>query len=353
MNFSLSEKKIGTDSPCFIIAEMSANHNQSYDLAVKTVEAAKEVGADAIKFQTYTPDTITIDSDQEYFKINHGTIWDGKTLYELYEEAYMPWEWQPKLKETAESLGLVCFSSPFDPTAVDFLEKMNVPAYKIASPEITDIPLIKYVASKGKPILISTGIATLNDISQAVKACREVNNNQIALLKCTSSYPAPIEEANLNTLPDIVERFDTVVGISDHTLGIVIPVTAIALGAKIIEKHFILDKSTETPDSKFSLDKNEFKNMVEAVRIAEDSLGSINYDLSADIKRVRQNSRSLFVVEDIKVGNEFTNENIKSIRPGQGVHPAFIDQIIGKKATKNYKKGTPVSEDFLTCSDCE
>ncbi len=351
MNFKISDKNVGADRPCFIIAEMSANHNQSYDLAVKTVEAAHEAGADAIKFQTYTPDTITIDSDQEYFKINHGTIWDGKTLYELYEEAYMPWEWQPKLKETAESLGLVCFSSPFDHTAVDFLEKMNVPAYKIASPEITDIPLIKYVASKGKPILISTGIATLNDISQAVKACREVNNNQIALLKCTSFYPAPIEEANLNTLPDIVERFDTVVGISDHTLGIVIPVTAIALGAKIIEKHFILDKSIVSPDSEFSLDKSEFKNMVKAVRIAEDSLGSINYDLSVDIKKVRQNSRSLFVVEDIKVGNKFTNKNIKSIRPGQGMPPVFIDKLIGKKAKKNYKKGTPVLEDMIPCTD--
>ena len=351
MNFNISSKIVGINNPSFIIAEMSANHNKNFDLAVKTIEAAKEIGADAIKLQTYTPDTITIDSEQEYFKINQGSIWDGKTLHELYKEAYMPWDWQPKLKEIADSIGLICFSAPFDFTAVDFLEKMNVPAYKIASPEITDLPLIKYAASKGKPVIISTGIANFDDISKAVSACREVDNNQIALLKCTSSYPAPAKDANLHTIPDIKKQFDTIVGISDHTLGTVIPVASVALGAKIIEKHFILDKSIKTPDSKFSLDKNEFKKLIDNVRITEDALGSITYDLSEDVKKARQNSRSLFVVENIKAGNEFTNKNIKSIRPGQGASPEFLDKLIGKKATKDYKKGTPVRKNFITSLD--
>lgn len=343
----IGNRKIGQGQPIFIVAELSSNHNQNFNVAVNMVKAAKEVGVDAIKLQTYTADTITIDCDNEYFQIKQGTIWDGKTLHGLYQEAYTPWEWQPKLKQLADDLGLICFSSPFDKTAVDFLEDMKVPAYKIASFEITDTPLIQYVASKGKPIIISTGIARKEDIEEAVNSCRKVGNNQIVLLKCTSTYPAPIEEANLKTIPDLAERFNVISGLSDHTLGITVPVTSVALGAKVIEKHFILDKNIGGPDAAFSLDMAEFKVMVNAVRETEQALGTVNYELSEKVKKNREFSRSLFVVKDMKAGEMFTEEKVKSIRPGYGLAPKCFEEVIGKKAAKNIVRGTPLSWDFI------
>lgn len=331
----------------FIIAELSANHNQKYEIAAESIKAIKECGADAVKLQTYTPDTITINCDNEYFQIKQGTIWDGVTLYELYKKAYTPWEWQPKLKEIAEKLGLICFSTPFDKTAVDFLEEMNVPAYKIASFEIVDIPLIEYIASKGKPIIISTGIATEDEIKEAVDACRRMNNNQIALLKCTSEYPAPIEDANLNTIPLLKEKFNTVVGLSDHTIGTTAPVAAVALGARIIEKHFILDKNLGGPDSSFSLEPHEFKKMVDEIRQVEKALGKATLELNDKIKKSRTFARSLFAVKDIKAGEILTEENVKSIRPSYGLPPKYLKDVLGKKAKADIKKGTPLNWDLI------
>ena len=347
MMIVLKNSLIGDSNPVFIIAELSANHLQNFNLAVDTMRAIKESGADAVKLQTYTPDTITIDSDTEYFQINQGTLWDGKTLYQLYQEAYTPWEWQPKLKEIAEELDLVCFSSPFDRTSVDFLEEMNVPAYKVASFEITDIPLIEYIASKGKPVIISTGIAKLADIEEAVNACKRMGNDQIVLLKCTSAYPAPLEEVNLRTIPNLADTFNAVVGLSDHTLGISVPIAAVALGAKIIEKHFILDRNMGGPDAAFSIEPHEFRAMVKAVRDVEKALGTVNYDLTEKTKKSREFSRSLFVVEDMKEGAVFTERNIRSIRPGFGLAPKFIKDILGKKAKTNIKRGTPLSKDLI------
>jgi pseudaminic acid synthase len=332
----------------FIIAELSANHNQKFELAVETIKAAKDCGVDAIKLQTYTPDTITIDCDNEYFQIKQGTIWDGKTLYQLYKEAYTPWEWQPRLKKLAEELGMICFSSPFDKTAVDFLEDINVPAYKIASFEITDIQLIEYVASKGKPVIISTGIARLEDIQLAIDTCKKAGNEQIALLKCTSAYPTPLEEVNLLTIPDIKERFKTLVGLSDHTLGISVPLAAVSLGAKIIEKHFILDRKLGGPDAAFSLEPDEFTQMVKSVREVEKALGKVSYELSEKIEKSREFSRSLFAVKDIKKGEVLTDKNVLSIRPGFGLHPKFLNEVIGKKAKDNIKKGTPLSWELIS-----
>jgi pseudaminic acid synthase len=332
----------------FIIAELSANHNQKVELAVETIKAAKGCGVDAVKLQTYTPDTITLDCDNEYFQIKQGTIWDGKNLYQLYKEAYTPWEWQPKLKKLAEELGMICFSSPFDKTAVDFLEDMNVPAYKIASFEITDIPLIEYVASKGKPVIISTGIARLEDIQLAIDACKKAGNEQIVLLKCTSAYPTPLEEVNLLTIPDMKERFKTLVGLSDHTIGISVPLAAVSLGARIIEKHFILDRKLGGPDAAFSLEPDEFAQMVKSVREVEKALGKVNYELSEKIEKSREFSRSLFAVKDIKKGETLDNENIRSIRPGFGLHPKFLHEVIGKKAKDNIKKGTPLSWELIS-----
>jgi len=338
--FSLTEK-------VFIIAELSANHQQNFDIAVESIKAIKECGADAVKLQTYTPDTITINCDNEYFQIKQGTIWDGTTLYQLYQKAYTPWEWQPKLKKTAEELGLICFSTPFDKTAVDFLEEMNVPAYKIASFEIVDIPLIEYAASKGKPIIISTGIATEEEIKEAVDACKRMNNDQIALLKCTSEYPAPIEDANLNIIPLLKEKFNTVVGLSDHTLGTVVPVAAVALGARIIEKHFILDKKLGGPDASFSLEPHEFKKMVDEIRQVEKALGKSSFELNDKIKKSRTFARSLFAVKDIRAGELLTEENIKSIRPSYGLPPKYFKIILGKRAKKDIKKGTPLNWDLI------
>jgi len=328
----------------FIIAELSANHNGSIQTAVETIRAAKRAGANAIKLQTYRPDTITLDSHQKDFLIDDNSIWRGQNLYDLYKKAYTPWEWHPKLFEVAKEEGLICFSSPFDLTAVDFLEELNNPIYKIASFEITDIPLIRYVASKGKPIIISTGIATDKDIKLALKACKGEGNKRVALLKCTSSYPAKIEEAKLMMIKDFTRRYNVVSGLSDHTLGIVAPVVAVTQGAKIIEKHFILEKSIGGPDASFSLDEKEFRKMVEAVRESELAIGKIDYSLSEKQKSARNYSRSLYVSEDVKKGDIVTESNIKSVRPGYGMHPKHLQNILGKIFTKDCRIGTRVEE---------
>jgi pseudaminic acid synthase len=336
-------KKQVHKSRVFIIAELSANHGQKIEVAIETIRAAKRAGADSIKLQTYTADTLTIDCDNEYFsQVLEGTIWEGRKLYDLYREAYTPWEWHEELFQVAAQEGLLCFSTPFDKTAVDFLEQFNPPYYKIASFEIQDIPLIEHTASKGRPMIISTGIAELEDIELAVQTCRNAGNDSITLLKCTSSYPAPIEEANLLTLPDLKKRFGVEVGLSDHTSGIVAPVVAVALGAKVIEKHFILDKSIGGPDASFSLDEKEFTAMVAAVRQAEKALGKTTYDLTEKAKDNRKFSRSLFAVKDIKAGELFTEENVRSIRPGYGLHPRYLKEVIGKKAKVDIVAGTPL-----------
>lgn len=343
----IGSRRVSTNEPVFIVAELSCNHLQKFDVAVETIKAARKAGADALKLQTYTPDTLTINCDNEYFQIKQGTLWDGKTLYQLYQEAYTPWEWQPKLKEIAEDLGLVFFSTPYNKTAVDFLEEINVPAYKVASFEITDLPLIEYIASKKGPVIISTGIATLEDIEEAVDACKRMGNDQIALLKCTSAYPAPLEDMNLKTITDMAERFKVVVGLSDHTLSISVPIASVALGASIIEKHFILDRSLGGPDAPFSLEPEEFKAMVRAVRDAEKALGTVNYELTEKMKKSREFSRSLFVVKDMKAGETFTAENIKSIRPGYGLHPKYLREVLGKKAAKDIQRGTPLGWELI------
>lgn len=343
----IAEREISEQTPAFIIAELSANHGQDFEVAIKTIKAAKEAGADAIKLQTYTADTITIDSNKEFFQVTQGTIWDGTTLYKLYQKAYTPWEWQPKLKQVAEELGLICFSSPFDKTAVDFLEQINVPAYKIASFEIVDIPLVEYVASKGKPVILSTGIAGKEEVAEAVEICRKVGNNQIALLKCTSAYPTPLDQVNLLTLTDIKESFKTVVGISDHTMSSLVSVASIPLGARIIEKHFVLDRSIDSPDSSFSLTPDEFKSLVKDVRDTEKILGSVTYELTEKSKRSREHARSLFVVEDIKAGEIFTERNVRSIRPAFGLHTRHLKEILGKQAKVDIERGTPLKWELV------
>lgn len=333
---------------CFIIAELSANHQGDINVAIETIKAAKRAGADAIKLQTYTADTITLDVKNSYFKIDQGTAWDGRYLYDLYQEAFTPWEWHKTLFEVAEQEGLACFSSPFDKTAVDFLETLNTPIYKIASFEITDIPLIAYTASKGKPMIISTGIATEDDIQLAIDTCKAQGNDDITILKCTSQYPAKIEDANLMTIPDIKTRFGVKVGLSDHSLGITAPVVSISLGAKVIEKHIMLDKSIGGPDAHFSLDEAEFKAMVDAVRNAEKSLGKVDYELTEKKKSSRAFSRSLFVVESVKAGEPLTEKNVRSIRPGFGLHPKYYNEILGKTFTKDISKGEPLSLDMIS-----
>ena len=331
--------EINKDSRVFIIAELSANHNGSLDTAIETIKAAKRAGADAIKLQTYTADTLTIDCDKDDFIIKSGSIWDGQTYYKLYQSAYTPWEWHQVLFEEAERQRLICFSSPFDKTAVDFLENLNTPAYKIASFEITDIPLIEYVASKGKPVIISTGIATQEDIELALDACYRMGNKDVALLKCTSSYPAPIEEANMLMVKDIAERFGVITGLSDHTMGNTVPVVATCFGARIIEKHFILDRSIGGPDATFSMTEDEFAEMVKSVREAEKAVGVVDYNLTEKQIKGRDFCRSLYVVKDIKVGEVITEENVRSIRPGFGLHPKYFKRIIGKRSEKAFLKG--------------
>lgn len=339
---TISNRVISREQPVFIVAELSGNHNGNLDNAIKLIKEAAKAGVDAIKFQTYTADTITIDCDNEYFQIKQGTLWGGRTLYDLYKEAYTPWDWQPKLKKIAEGEGLICFSSPFDKTAVDFLEDMDVPAYKVASFEITDIPLIEYMASKGKPIILATGIATLSEIQEAIDACKRVGNEQIAILKCTSAYPAALEDMNLKTIPNLAETFNVVAGLSDHTLGISVPIAAVALGAKIIEKHFTLCRADGGPDAAFSLEPDELKAMVKSIREIEKALGTVTYDLTDKMKDSRSFSRSLFAVRDIKKGEDFTVSNVKSIRPGYGMHTRYYNDIIGKTAKEDIIKGTPM-----------
>jgi len=324
----------------FIIAELSANHNGSLDTALETVRAAKRAGANAIKLQTYTADTLTIDCEKDDFIIKSGSIWDGQSYHKLYQSAYTPWEWHKILFEEASKEGLICFSSPFDKTAVDFLEDLNVPAYKIASFEITDIPLIEYTASKGKPIILSTGVATMKDIELALNACKKMGNHNIALLKCTSSYPAPIEEANMVMVKDFTERFGVIAGLSDHTMGATVPIVATCFGAKIIEKHFILDRSIGGPDASFSMNEKEFTDMVVAVREAESAMGIVDYNLTEKQAKGKDFSRSLYVVNDIKAGEVITDEHVKSIRPGFGLHPRFLSEFIGKIAKHDAEKGT-------------
>jgi pseudaminic acid synthase len=345
-SFKIANKIIGGNSPCFIIAELSANHNGSLDKALETVKAAKRAGADCIKLQTFTADTITLNSKEEDFKIG-GTIWDGKYLHDLYREAYTPWEWHEQIFKAAHKEGLICFSSPFDPKSVNFLETLNVPAYKIASLEITDIPLIEMVASTGKPIIISTGIATHEDIELAIRTCKNVGNDNIALLKCTTSYPAPIEEANMIMVKDMAERYDVISGLSDHTMGNVVPIVATSFGAKIIEKHFILDRSIGGPDASFSMNEEEFTSMVEDIRDAEKAIGKIDYSLTPKQLEGRKFSRSLYVVKDIKAGEVISEDNVRSIRPGYGMHPKYYNEILGKRTNIDLKGGTRLSFDSI------
>jgi N-acetylneuraminate synthase len=343
----INGRRIGPGEPTYIIAEMSGNHNQRFDDAVKIIQAAKEAGADAVKLQTYTADSLTIRSDQPYFRVGKGTLWEGRTLHDLYGEAYTPWDWQPRLQAVANDLGLDLFSTPFDSTAVDFLEEMNIPAYKIASFEIIDLPLIQLVAQIGKPIIVSTGMASLAEIDEAVRTIRNTGNEQIVLLKCNSAYPAPPEEMNLITIPHLSQVFEILVGLSDHTLGIEVSIASVTLGACIIEKHFTLSRSIPGPDSAFSLEPHEFKAMVDAVRTTEKALGSVRFGVSEHEAGSYVFRRSLFVVQDVKSGEVFTNENVRSIRPGHGLAPKHHSQIIGRRAARDIPQGTPLAWDML------
>lgn len=330
-------------SRTFIVAEMSANHNHKLENALAIIRAAKEAGADAVKLQTYTADTMTLDCDNEYFQIKQGTLWDGTTFYKLYQQAYTPWEWHKELFGYARSLGLTVFSTPFDRTAVDFLEELGNPIYKIASFEITDVPLIEYTASKGKPMIISTGIATEDEITDAVKACRRAGNDDITLLKCTSEYPARIEDANLLTIPDMARRWGVKAGLSDHTMGDAVACAAVALGATVVEKHFTTDRSLGGPDSAFSMNKEEFAAMVRRIRETEAALGKVSYDLTEKIKKDRHFARSLFACADIKKGEPFTERNIRSVRPGEGCSPKYLPELLGKPSDREYKRGEPIT----------
>lgn len=343
----IGSRRIGPGHPTYIIAEMSANHGQNFDQAVEILKAAKAAGADAIKLQTYTPDTITIDSDHELFLIQKPSLWAGRRLHELYGEAYTPWDWQPKLKDLASELGLDCFSTPFDFTAVDFLERMEVPAYKIASFELIDLPLIERVARTGKPLIMSTGMASLAEIDDAVRAFREAGGSELVLLKCNSGYPAPPEEMNLRTIPHLAAAFGVPVGLSDHTLDVAVPVTAVALGACVLEKHFTLSRAVPGPDNAFSLEPQEFRAMVEAVRTTERALGVVNYEPTAKEKISRLHRRSLFAVRDIAAGEAFTAENVRSIRPGQGLSPKYYHEVLRHRAAQAIPRGTPLAWNLI------
>ncbi len=329
----------------FIVAELSANHNGSKEIAIETIRAAKRAGADAVKLQTYRADTITLECRTPDFLINEGSVWDGEYLYDLYARAYTPWEWHEELFRVAADEGLVCFSSPFDSTAIDLLEELGNPIYKIASFEITDVGLIEYAARKGKPMVISTGVATMEDIALAVEACRAAGNHDITLLKCTSAYPAPLEEANLRMIPDLAQRFGVKAGLSDHTMGHVAPVVAVSLGATMVEKHFILDRSVGGPDASFSMDEGEFANMVKAVRGAEQALGQVDYALTEKMQLGRASCRSLYVAEDIPAGGIITRANVRSVRPGFGLHPKYLEQVLGMKARRPLERGSRLSLD--------
>ena len=346
--FSINSRKIGNEYPTYIIAELSCNHNQDINLAYKLIDAASECGADAIKLQTYTPDTMTLDSDKPIFKdCLKGTLWEGQTLYQLYSKAFTPWEWHKELKDYANSKGLDLFSSPFDVTAVDFLETLDFPAYKIASFEITDHILIKRIAQTGKPVIISSGMASLSDLNDAVSLLRENGTTQIAMLKCTSAYPAKPEDSNLNTIKHMIETFNVIGGLSDHTLGIEVPIASVVLGGRIIEKHFKLTDDSGSEDDAFSLKPDEFKKMVDSIRIVEKTLGSIHYDGVNSESKSKKFRRSLFIVKDIKEGELFTEDNVKSIRPSNGLHTRYYKDILGKRAKFNLEKGTPLSWNII------
>ncbi len=339
----IGKRNLGEGERTFIVAELSANHLQDYGRAEALVRAAKEAGADAVKLQTYTSDTITMDCDNDFFQIKQGTIWDGTTFYKLYQEAYTPWEWQPKLMKLANELGMECFSSPFDSTAVDFMEEMGMPAYKVASFEIRDIPLIRKIAKLGKPVIMATGIARLEDIERAVRVCREEGNNQIILLKCTSTYPTPYEDMNIKVIPNMAQVFGCLTGLSDHSMGTAVAVASVALGARMIEKHFTLSRADGGPDAAFSMEPAEFKRMAEEVRIVEKALGKVTYELTEKQERSREEGRSLFVVKDMKAGEVFTEENMRSIRPAFGMSPMYYEEVLGKKARGDIARGTPLS----------
>lgn len=346
-NFEIGGKKVGADAPCYIVAEVSANHLQDYERAKAIIKAAADAGADAVKLQTYTADTITLDCDNDYFQITQGTIWDGTTLHKLYEEAYTPWDWQPKLKAYAESLGLACFSSPFDATAVDFMYEMDMPAYKIASFEINDVLLIRKIAKLHKPMIFATGIAYLEDIERALQICKEEGNDEVFLLKCTSQYPSPYESMNLKVIPNMAEVFDVVTGLSDHSMGTTVAVAAVALGAKMVEKHLCISRADGGPDAEFSMEPDEFAKMVEEIRITEKALGKVTYELTEQQKRSREDGRSLFVSKDMKAGDVFTEENVRSVRPNFGLHTMYYDEIIGKRCTEDLKLGTPLDWKYV------
>ena len=326
-------------SNVFVIAEMSANHNHHKQIALDTIYAAKEAGADAIKIQTYTADTITLDSHCRDFMVHDGGLWNGMNLYELYQQAYTPWEWHEEIFQEAEKVGILCFSTPFDKTAVDFLERLENPIYKIASFEITDIPLIRYVASKKKPVIISTGVATQEDIDLALQACREEGCEDVTLLKCTSAYPAPIEDANLLTIPDMARCYGVKAGLSDHTMGSDVAVAAVALGASVVEKHFIIDRAIGGPDSAFSMNKEEFAAMVKSIRNVEKALGKVSYPMDVSKIKGRQFCRSLYVAEDMKAEDVITEKNVRSVRPGYGLHPKYLPEILGKRVNRDLEKG--------------
>lgn len=346
MNFKIGHFEIGSKNKTFIIAELSANHNQNYENAIKLIDEAHKAGANAIKLQTYRADTITIDCDKEDFQIKGG-LWDGQTLYQLYKKAYTPWEWHKDLKKYANSLGLELFTSPFDITAVDYLEKIDMPAYKIASCEITDHILIKRIAQTKKPVIISSGNATIEDLEDAVKILRDNGCHQICMLKCTAAYPANKEDANLLTINDMIKRFNIIGGLSDHTLGIEVPTISVAMGAKVIEKHFTLSRDSGSPDDTFSLTPDEFKKMVESVRLTESIMGEIKYGGVKSEEQIKSFRRSLFIVKDIKKGETFTRDNLKSIRPGNGLHTKYYWDILGKQCNQDLEFGTPMEEKFI------
>ncbi len=342
----INGRPIGPGYSTYLVAEMSANHNHDFDQALKIIEAAKDGGADAVKIQTYTADTLTLDCDNEYFRIQ-GTAWEGQKLYDLYKEAFTPWDWQPKLKEHANRMGLDLFSSPFDETAVDFLERLQVPAYKIASFEMVDLPLLRKVAQKGKPLLISTGMATKSEIKEAVTVLRKAKA-PFALLKCTSAYPASPDEMNLRTIPDLAKTFKVPVGLSDHTLNIAVPTAAVALGTCIIEKHLTLSRTAGGPDSSFSLEPHEFKQMVGAVRTAERALGTVHYGVTEHEPESKALRRSLFIVRDMKRGEPFTAETVRSIRPGHGLSTRHMEEVLIRHASRDIKRGTPLTWELVS-----
>jgi pseudaminic acid synthase len=343
----INNTEINENSKTYIIAELSANHEQDYELAVETIKAMKEAGADAVKLQTYTPDSITLDSEKPWFQTRKDSLWAGQKMYDLYKKGATPWEWHPKLQKLANKLGMDFFSSPFDLNGVDLLENINVPAYKIASLEITDIPLIKKCAETKKPIIMSTGAATMEDIDLAVKTCIDAGNTKIALLKCTSAYPTPFDEVNLQQIKSLKEKYNVIIGLSDHTLGTEVPIASVVMGAKIVEKHFILSRNSEGLDKDFSLEPNEFKNMVQSIRNIELALGDGSFDLTPKIETATKFRRSLFVSEDIKKGDIISEKNMRSVRPALGLHPKYYYEILGKLALQDIEKGTPLSWDLI------